>query len=169
MREELDFLVCSNKHLETAYLNNDEWEQVRSMIVLLEPIYKATKILSSSSYPTVSDIRLTFAGILQHIELYINDHSIEESMMADSIRKKFDDYWQILDTSTTILTILNPSSKLFTFSFRDQHDIVINQLHSKMILYIPSQDLSNSNDIVSKDISVRSFFENLIMQQQNEI
>ena len=24
MREELDFLVCSNKHLETAYLNDDE-------------------------------------------------------------------------------------------------------------------------------------------------
>src|SRR6266508_3152606 len=56
MREELDFLVCSNKHLETAYLDDDEWEQVRSMIVLLELMYKATKILSSSSYPTVSDI-----------------------------------------------------------------------------------------------------------------
>ena len=101
-------------------------------------MYKATKILSSSSYPTVNDIRLTFAGILRHIELYINDHSMEESMMADSICKKLDDYWQILDTSTTILTILNPSSKLLTFSFRDQRDTAINQLHSKMILYIPS-------------------------------
>ena len=169
MREELDFLVCSNKHLETAYLNDDEWEQVRSMIVLLELMYKATKILSSSSYPTVSDIRLTFAGILRHIELYINDHSMEESMMADSIRKKLDDYWQILDTSTTISTILNPSSKLLTFSFGDQRDTAINQLRSKMVLYTPSQDLSNSNDIVSKDTSARSFFENLIMQQQNEI
>src|SRR6266498_5375579 len=56
MCEELDFLVCSNKHLEIAYLNDDEWKQVRSMIVLLELMYKATKILSSSSYPTVSDI-----------------------------------------------------------------------------------------------------------------
>src|SRR6266540_3800695 len=168
MREELDFLVCSNKHLETTYLNDNEWKQVRSMIVLLELMYKTTKILSSSSYPTVSDIRLTFAGILRHIELYINDHSMEESMIADSIRKKLDNYWQILDTSTTISTILNPSSKLLTFSFEDQRDTAINQLHSKMVLYIPSQDLSNSNDIVSKDTSARSFFENLIMQQQNE-
>src|SRR6266511_4929301 len=56
MRKELDFLVYSNKHLETAYLNDDEWKQVRSMIILLELMYKATKILSSSSYPTVSDI-----------------------------------------------------------------------------------------------------------------
>src|SRR6266498_4978565 len=64
MCEELNFLICSNKHLETAYLNDDEWKQVRSMIVLLELMYKAIKILSSSSYSTVSDIRLTFAGIL---------------------------------------------------------------------------------------------------------
>ena len=64
MHEELDFLVCSNKQLETFYLNENEWNQVQSMIVLLEPMYKATKILSSSSYPTVSDIRLTFTGIL---------------------------------------------------------------------------------------------------------
>ena len=70
MREELDFLVCSNKQLENAYLNDNEWKQVESIIVLLEPMYKATKILSSSSYPTVSDIRLTFSGILRHIELY---------------------------------------------------------------------------------------------------
>ena len=37
-----------------------------------------------------------------------------------------------------------------------------------MILYTLSQDLNNSNNIVSKDTSVRSFFENLIIQQQNE-
>ncbi len=59
-------------------------------------------------------------------------------MMADSICKKLDDYWQILDTFITISTILNLSSKLLTFSFRDQCDIAINQLHLKMILYILS-------------------------------
>ena len=84
-------------------------------------------------------------------------------MMIDSICKKLDNYWQILDTSTIILTIFNSNSKLLTFSFEDQYDLAINQLHSKMVLYIPSQDLSNSNDIVSKDTSTRSFFENLII------
>ncbi len=74
MRKELDFLIYSNKYLKTAYLNDDEWEQVQSMIVLLELMYKAIKILSSSS-------------------------------------------------------------KLLTFSFRDQHDTAINQLRLKMVLY----------------------------------
>ena len=41
----------------------------------------------------------------------------------------------ILDISITISTILNSNLKLITFSFRDQCDIAINQLHSKIILY----------------------------------
>jgi len=60
---------------------------------------------------------------------------VKVDCIADSICKKLDDYWQILNTSTTILTIFNPSSKLLTFSFEDQHDTAINQLHSKIILY----------------------------------
>ncbi|CAH1766760.1 9075_t:CDS:2, partial [Entrophospora sp. SA101] len=81
--------------------------------VLNYPMYKATKMLSSSSYPTVSDIWLTFIGIFQHIELYIENqnHSIEKCMMADSIRKKLEDYWTIItiiDKSTIISTLLDP-------------------------------------------------------------
>jgi len=82
-------------------------------------MYKVTKILSSSSYPTVSDIRLTFTRILLHIEIYIDDHTLEESIIADSIRKKIDDYWKILDSSITIPTILNSSPKLLTFLFKE--------------------------------------------------
>src|ERR1043165_9731120 len=88
--------------------------------------------------------------------------------MADSICKKLNNYWQIIDTSTIISTILNPSSKLLTFSFGEQRDKAINHLRSKMVLYTSSQDINNSNNIVSKDASARSFFENLIMQQQNK-
>ncbi len=73
------------------------------MIVLLKLIYKVIKILSSSLYLTVNDIWLTFARILWYIKLYINNHLIEKSIIADFICKKLDDYKQILDTFTTIL------------------------------------------------------------------
>ncbi len=62
------------------------------MIILLESIYKITKIFFSSSYLTVNNIWLTFAGILQYIELYINNHSIKESIITNFIYKKLDDY-----------------------------------------------------------------------------
>ncbi len=58
-------------------------------------------------------------------------------MIANFICKKLDDYWQILDTFTIILIILNLNSKLLTFSFKDQYDIAINHLYSKMVLYTP--------------------------------
>ena len=163
MREELDFLVCSNKQLTNDYLKDEEWIQVQSIITLLEPMYKATKILSSSSYPTIGDVRLTFAGILQHIDLYKNNHTLEECIMADSIRHKLEEYWQILDESTTISTILNPCSKLLTFLSENQKNSAINLLRSKMRLYTSTQ--SNLNESTSNIINARSFFENLIMQQ----
>ena len=83
--------------------------------------------------------------------------------MADSICKKIDDYWKILDSSTTILTIFNLSSKLLTFPFGEQRDKAINQFRLRMLMYTPSQDLDNSNYIVEKNTNARSFFENLIM------
>ncbi|CAG8687021.1 5504_t:CDS:1, partial [Ambispora gerdemannii] len=109
---ELNFLVASNKNLESLYLNDTEWNDIDSIIELLEPMFKATKILSSSTYPTISDIRLTFKGLLQHIENYMNNHTEKECMMAESIRKKLADYWNLFDDPTTISTILDSRSKL---------------------------------------------------------
>ena len=37
-------------------------------------------------------------------------------MMADSIRKKLEDYWIIIKPSTIISTLLDPRSKLIIFS-----------------------------------------------------
>jgi len=172
MHEELNYLVNNNRNiLESIYLNNNEWENVQSMIILLDPMYKATKMLSSSSYPTISDICLTFIGIFRHIELYIEDqnHSTEECMMADSICQKLDDYWMIIDTSTIISTLLDPCSKLITFSTEEKRNQAINMLHSKMNNYASKLNCSNSENNILKSSSARLFFENLITQQNNQV
>src|SRR6185369_12082256 len=172
MREELNCLVNNNKKtLEPIYLNNNEWEEVQSMIILLDPMYKATKMLSSSSYPTISDIRLTFIGIFRHIELFIENqnHSIEKCMMADSISKKLKDYWTIIDKSTIISTLLDPCSKLLTFSSEENKNQAINILRSKMNNYASKLNNSNSENNILKSSGTRLFFENLITQQNNQV
>jgi len=172
MREELNYLVNNNKNtLESIYLNNNKWEDVQSMINLLDPMYRATKMLSSSSYPTISDIRLTFMGIFRHIELYIEDqnHSTAECMMADSIRQKLDDYWTIINTSTIISTLLDPCSKLLTFSTEEKRNQAINMLHSKMNSYASKLNHSNPGNNTLKSSSTRLFFENLITNNQANI
>ena len=39
------------------------------MCILMEPIYEATKFLSSSSYPTQRDLRIAFTIIMEMLEL----------------------------------------------------------------------------------------------------
>ncbi|CAJ0745937.1 9985_t:CDS:2 [Entrophospora sp. SA101] len=157
-------------------------DKVRNTFLMLEkfkhmheelnyPMYKATKMLSSSSYPTVSDIWLTFIGIFRHIELYIENqnHSIEKCMMADSICKKLEDYWTIIDKSTIISTLLDPCSKLLTFSIEEKRNQAINMLCSKMNNYTSKLNNSNSKNNILKSSSTRLFFENLITQQNNQV
>ena len=85
------------------------------MANILEPIYKATKLLSSSSFPTQGDLRLTFLGMLvflQHHRQQSNQHAI-----IDAIYNKLEIYWnQHLSNSSSIFAILNPCYKTTTFN-----------------------------------------------------
>ncbi|CAG8678074.1 9738_t:CDS:2, partial [Ambispora gerdemannii] len=146
MRKELNFLVASNKNLESLYFDDTEWNDIDSIIELLEPMFKATKILSTSTYPTMSDIRLTFKGALQHIENYMNNHTEEECIMAESIRKKLADYWN----PTTISTILDPCSKSLTFTTGEESNIAITKLktliqHYRYSLVLVPKSTTTSN------------------------
>ncbi|CAG8568950.1 18491_t:CDS:2 [Racocetra persica] len=70
------------------------------MVELLESMLVVTELLSSSSYPTISDIS--------------------------------NKYWSMLKESTIIATILDPSSKLITFSTSDK-DAALASLQNIMI------------------------------------
>ncbi|CAG8826858.1 21711_t:CDS:2, partial [Cetraspora pellucida] len=75
----LDIFVVKNKDLSPLYLQDDDWLVVNNMIKLLKPIFIATKILSTSTYSTISDC-----------------------MIAESINFKLQEYWKYINDSTTI-------------------------------------------------------------------
>lgn len=83
--------------------------------MLLEPLEKATKYLSASSYPTLGDTRLVFLGIQAHLEKYANNDSFSQRTMAAVISCKIKDYWMIMDSTSTVSAILDPRSKLSVF------------------------------------------------------
>ncbi|CAG8627487.1 3060_t:CDS:2 [Acaulospora morrowiae] len=168
MRAELDLLVTKH-HFEYIFLNQNEWKQINTIIELHYPILEATILLSSSSYPIISDIRLSFGGILRHLDRFINDelHSEQECMIADSIRYKLNEYWLLLDKSITIAAILDPSSKLTTFLSDEKRNRAITDLRYIMNQYTPQ--ISKTNTTSSKN-KKRSFFKLLLEQQQtNEL
>ena len=75
MKETLEYLVAKNKkQLEDSWLDESEWEQIDAMLELFGPIYQATLLLSTSSYPAISDVRLVFMGLRHHLDQYLSDH-----------------------------------------------------------------------------------------------
>src|SRR5690242_17095106 len=78
-------------------------------------MYKATKLLSSSSYPTMGDVRLAFIGTFTTLDHYL-DAQLQQSMIASSISVKLDEYWRLfLDKSSSLSAVLDPRTKLNTF------------------------------------------------------
>ncbi|CAG8588253.1 11996_t:CDS:2 [Dentiscutata heterogama] len=145
---------------------------VDNMVELLEPMLVATELLSSSSYPAISNICLTFLELLLHLNKFLDNESYltEQYMMADSIKSKLNEYWSMLEESTTIATILDPSFKLRTFSASDK-DAALASLRSTMTHYksqVPATTTTSTSTSISKlpSKNKKKFFESLLTQQQ---
>ena len=78
----------------------------------MEPFERATKSLSGSKYPTIADVRFYFNEIRDHLKYCMEG---DQYMLADSINQKIEEYWIILDDTTTIATILDPRNKITLF------------------------------------------------------
>ncbi|CAG8717071.1 12087_t:CDS:2, partial [Racocetra persica] len=109
MRDILDLFIIKNRDLSNFYLQDDDWLVVNSLIQLLEPFFIVTEILSTSTYPTISD--------------------------QNSINFKLQEYWEYVNEPTTIGTLLDPRSKTKTFKDINKRDRAIALLHNKMKLY----------------------------------
>ena len=84
--------------------------------MLLEPLEKATKYLSASSYPTLGDIYLIFGGIMVHLRDHIEQENFTQCEMASSILQKLEEYWNIMDRASITSAILDSRNKLTIFS-----------------------------------------------------
>ncbi|CAG8577218.1 14231_t:CDS:2, partial [Dentiscutata erythropus] len=144
-------------------------EVIDNMIELLEPILVTTELLSSSAYPIISDIFLTFLELLLHLNKFLdNELYSDQYMMADSIKSKLNKYWSMLEESTTIATILDSSSKLVTFPTSDKKDAALTSLQNIMTQYKSQVSVTTTFTSISELVSKnkRKFFELLLIQQQ---
>ena len=84
-------------------------------MTLLQPIYEATKLLSSSSHPTIEDLRTVFLIITTLLtEAQSKSRSIE-ARITEKITQKLDDYWDDLQSYFHEAVLLDPSTKFMTF------------------------------------------------------
>ncbi len=125
---------------------------------MLEPLEKATVLLLASSYPTISDIRFSFIGIQQHLDDYIRKSEFSQNELASSIYQKIDQYWEIVDSSTIVATVLDPRTKLTLFTAGEEATNAINTVRSHFTEYhspLPQPAITNFNN------GGREYFHNL--------
>ena len=71
------------------------------LITLLEPINEATHLLSSSSHPTLGDLRtalLVIKGVLNNAQA---DDNTPQTRVAKKMNTKLNKYWRELQTTST--------------------------------------------------------------------
>ncbi|CAG8772325.1 10914_t:CDS:2, partial [Gigaspora rosea] len=96
--EDLKRIFQDNPSLKDRYLDQAEWNEIEIVVILLEPITKATPILSASSSPTMGDLHMIFPIILSILRDVLYSEILIKNQIAQRIHKKLDDYWNILQT-----------------------------------------------------------------------
>jgi len=74
--------------------------------------------LSSSIYPTIGDLHLTFWTLIQHLQYEISNNETQY-LVADSILYKLNEYWEIINNTTFVAIILDPHTKCSTFTLEE--------------------------------------------------
>ncbi|CAG8778798.1 10764_t:CDS:2, partial [Cetraspora pellucida] len=106
------------------HCSQPSFEELKRLIMkLLKPIYEATKLLSSSSHPTLGDLRMIFYVIIE----VLNNSQIEEDtikgQIAKKISRKIDYYWNELQTYFHEAVLLDPLTKFTTFEHTEENTI----------------------------------------------
>ncbi|CAG8642068.1 34434_t:CDS:2, partial [Racocetra persica] len=60
--------------------------------------------------------------------MYLSDHEEDECYIAQSIIHKLEEYWNLINPSTILSTLLDSRSKLITFAMQDERTNAINKL-----------------------------------------
>ncbi|CAG8712381.1 6754_t:CDS:1, partial [Dentiscutata heterogama] len=98
------------------------------ILILIEPLEKATKLLSASSYPTIADVRLVFGSIQEYLNNYVESDESSQYILAASINEKIGEYKDIIDNATIVATILDPQTKLSLFEVGQQTSNAIDKV-----------------------------------------
>ncbi len=71
--------------------------------------------LSFASYLNIADFYYFFIKILEYLNSYLKKKDFNQFILALSLYQKLNEYWIILDKTSTILTVLNLKIKLTLF------------------------------------------------------
>ena len=112
-------------------------------MALLKPIYEATRLLSSSSYPTIGDLRTTFFVITALLTEAQGDTNQTRARVAQKINEKLSEYWDELQSYFYETVLLDPSTKFTTFTSDADKYRACQAICTTYKVYAPSTEDTN--------------------------
>lgn len=126
-------------------------------------MYVATNLLSTTSYPTQGDLRLSFFGMFVSLKNHMRTSSQSRKQVATAIFQKLERYWKLyLSESSLISAILDPRYKATTFTNEKEKEQSIQLLYNLYEAYKPDHMISKKTSSDSFELSSRNFFLNII-------
>ncbi|CAB5171735.1 unnamed protein product [Rhizophagus irregularis] len=155
-----ELLATTNvEELGDLFPTISEWRHIKELAKVLEPMYEATNLLSSSKNPTQGDIRLVFNGMFKKLDHYQRGNHHTQKAIASAICNKLKAYWdKYLNQSSITSSILDPCYKTTLFSHNDITEI-ISKLQELYLSYLP---LNNQTIPSAPARSSRDYFLNLL-------
>ncbi|GET52288.1 zinc finger BED domain-containing protein RICESLEEPER 2-like [Rhizophagus irregularis DAOM 181602=DAOM 197198] len=133
-----ELLATTNvEELGDLFPTISEWRHIKELAKVLEPMYEATNLLSSSKNPTQGDIRLVFNGMFKKLDHYQRGNHHTQKAIASAIYPRY---------KTTL------------FSHNDITEI-ISKLQELYLSYLP---LNNQTIPSAPARSSRDYFLNLL-------
>ncbi|GET61591.1 zinc finger BED domain-containing protein RICESLEEPER 2-like [Rhizophagus irregularis DAOM 181602=DAOM 197198] len=155
-----ELLATTNvEELGDLFPTISEWRHIKELAKVLEPMYEATNLLSSSKNPTQGDIRLVFNGMFKKLDHYQRGNHHTQKAIASAICNKLKAYWdKYLNQSSITSSILDSRYKTTLFSHNDITEI-ISKLQELYLSYLP---LNNQTIPSAPARSSRDYFLNLL-------
>ncbi|GES96811.1 zinc finger BED domain-containing protein RICESLEEPER 2-like [Rhizophagus clarus] len=168
MLRPIEMLAATDQDIKKFVPDAQGWIKINDTLTLLEPLEKATVLLSASSYPTISDVRFLFLGIQQHLNDYIGKEGFSQSEVASLILQKIDQYWEVVDSSTLASIVLDPRTKLTLFSTGEESTNAINAVKRRFSEYhTPMSQPAVINHDNGEVASTRDYFHQLKRRRLN--
>ena len=132
----LRMLMATYQSLADEFPTSYDWGRINNTMILLNPMEKATKLLSAARYPTWGLIRRVFLGLQVFLKRYVEDVTFSECIMASSMLQKIEEYWTILDDLSMVSTVLDSRYKLVDFPEGEKTISAINTIRMLIDSYL---------------------------------
>ncbi|CAG8557846.1 2183_t:CDS:2, partial [Dentiscutata heterogama] len=152
-------LAVNNHEIQNLMPTAEEWIKIKEILILMKLLEKTTKLLSTSSYPTIVDVRLVFDSIQEYLNNYVESDKSSQYILAASINKKIGEYKDIIDNTTIVVTILNLQTKLSLFEVGQQTSNAINKVREIFGQYFISNKSTQPPSHIIDDVdTARQYF-----------